>query len=112
MEARSSRILRKPLLDATVLQAALVGLEQQCTEIEKKIATVRALIGARQNTATPRGKWSLRTAPMGHLGRKTRVNSHECRCILNTAFSRTGRISSFVLHRSGLHGFPSNSGSI
>ena len=36
---------RKPLLDATVLQAALQGLEQQRTEIEKKIATVRTLIG-------------------------------------------------------------------
>jgi len=32
-------------LDATVLQAALQGLEQQRTEIEKKIATVRTLIG-------------------------------------------------------------------
>jgi hypothetical protein len=35
---------RKPLLDATVLQAALQGLEQQRTEIERRIATVRALI--------------------------------------------------------------------
>jgi len=39
---------RKPLLDATVLQAALQGLEQQRTEVEKSIATVRAMLGARK----------------------------------------------------------------
>jgi len=39
---------RKPLLDATVLQAALQGLERQRTEVEKRIATVRAMLGARR----------------------------------------------------------------
>jgi hypothetical protein len=42
---------RKPLLDATVLQAALEGLEQQRLETEKRIATVRALLGARKPKA-------------------------------------------------------------
>jgi len=44
-------MLRKPLLDATVLQAALEGLEQQRLETEKRIATVRALLGARKPKA-------------------------------------------------------------
>jgi hypothetical protein len=42
---------RKPLLDATVLQAALEGLEQQRLEAEKRIATVRALLGVRKPKA-------------------------------------------------------------
>jgi hypothetical protein len=42
---------RKPLLDATVLQAALEGLEQQRLETEKRITTVRALLGARKPKA-------------------------------------------------------------
>ena len=41
---------RKALSDATVLQAALQGLEQQRIEIEKKIATVRVLIGGPKPT--------------------------------------------------------------
>ena len=42
---------RKPLLDAAVLQAALQGLEQQRLETEKRIATVRTLLGARKPKA-------------------------------------------------------------
>jgi len=55
---------RKPLLDATVLQAALQGLEQQRTEVEKRIATVRALLGARKPEAG--------VAPSGGKPKRTR----------------------------------------
>ena len=61
---------RKPLLDATVLQAALQGLEQQRTEVEKRIATVRALLGARKPEAgaAPAGGKPKRT--ISAAGRK------------------------------------------
>jgi hypothetical protein len=39
---------RKKLFDATLLQAALEGLEQQRQELEKKIATVRSMLGVRK----------------------------------------------------------------
>ena len=35
-------------MDAAVLQAALQGLERQRTEVENRIATVRAMLGARK----------------------------------------------------------------
>jgi hypothetical protein len=39
---------RKKLFDATLLQAALEGLEQQRQELEKKTATVRSMLGVRK----------------------------------------------------------------
>jgi len=42
---------RRPLLDATVLQAVLEGLERQRLETERRIAIVRALLGARKPKA-------------------------------------------------------------
>jgi hypothetical protein len=39
---------RKPKLDATLLQAALEGLELQRVDMERKIAAVRSMLGTRE----------------------------------------------------------------
>jgi hypothetical protein len=62
---------RKPLLDATVLQAALNGLTQQQLGIEKKIAALRAMLGA--------GKAKVGETPAGAMLRPKRTVSRATR---------------------------------
>jgi hypothetical protein len=68
---------RQPLIDDTVLRAALVGLEQRKAETERQIATVRQQLGGAGNTATPaapaRKKRTMSAAARKRIGEATRL---------------------------------------
>jgi hypothetical protein len=58
------------MLDPSVLQAALQGLEQQRRELDSKIATVRGLLGARAVAAGPAPEPAKRKRKLSRAARK------------------------------------------
>jgi hypothetical protein len=61
---------RKPKLDASLLQAALEGLEQQKNEINKKIATVRGMLGVPKAQAGAAAAPARRKRKLSRAARK------------------------------------------